>query len=147
MSEGIEFHGIGTVDVTFDDKTYHLGRPKFRQFKHFTQRLEDVRLEAQDRAANMIQRAAEADRAHAKKPTDATQAEIDAIKAESRAIRDDPFYNRTMDLVAEMFEQVGDPLPEDRDDWPAFLADPKLPGDILSHWQTRPKASGAAPKT
>ena len=40
--EGIEFNPIGTIDVTFDGTTYHLGRPKMRQFKHFSQALTDA---------------------------------------------------------------------------------------------------------
>lgn len=148
MTEGIEWNEIGTVDVTFDDKTYHLGRPKFRQWKHFSESLERMRAEAQDRVSAAIRRAAEADRAHAENPSDETRAEIEASKAETRAIKDDPFYNRTAEIIAEMFFQLGDPLPEDKDEWPAWLAaDSNLPGAILAHWQVSPKASGASPKT
>lgn len=145
MTDSIDFSPLGTVDVTIDDKTYHLGRPKFKQWKHFSAALEQARADAQSRVDAAIRRAAAADQAHAANPTEATAAEVEASKAETRAIKEDPFYNRTMDIVADMFAQCGDPLPDDRDDWPAFLADPNLPVRILGHWQQSPKASGAAP--
>jgi hypothetical protein len=42
-----------------------------------------------------------------------------------------------------VFVQLSDPLPEDSDEWPAWLAtDPTLPSQIIGHWQAHPKASG-----
>lgn len=131
--EGIEFNPIGTVDVTFDGTTYHLGRPKMRQFRHFTETLENVRREVTDRLAE-LQRKAEDD------------PDNQAVRDEISEFARDPFYNRTIPVVAEMFAQLGDALPDDPDDWPAWLgADSTLPGEILKHWRNSPKASGPTP--
>jgi len=50
---------------------------------------------------------------------------------------------RSSALVKEIFSQLGDPLPDDIEEWPAWLAtDVRLPGALLAHWKTHPKASG-----
>ena len=40
MSEGIEYQPIGTIEVSFDDKTYRLGRPKMGQWRYFSRNLQ-----------------------------------------------------------------------------------------------------------
>ena len=146
MTEGIEYHPLGTIDVTFDDKTYHLRRPKMAQFRYFTRRLDEVTRQAQDTYNALQSEITEAAKRHQDEETSEAQADIDRISAEVRAFRDDPFYDSTAPIVAEMFSQLGDPLPDDTDDWPAWLAaDSTLPGEILKHWRSNPKASGAAP--
>lgn len=56
-----------------------------------------------------------------------------------------PFYERSSELIKEMFAQLGDKqLPDDIEEWPPWLAmDVRLPGTILGHWRTAPKASGS----
>lgn len=144
MNEGVTFNDLGTVDITFDGTTYHLGRPKMRQFRHFTQRLTDATKEVTDELARIQGEITKAQARHEDEGTPEAQAEIDRLTAEVRTFSANPFYEVTSPIVAEMFAQLGDPLPEDYDDWPAWLgADSTLPGEILKHWRNSPKASGA----
>ncbi len=145
MSEGIEYNTTGTVDVTFDDKTYHLGRPKFKQWKYFTRKLNEQRDEL-TAALQRIQRETEEAEAKYKGNEDSPEAreELRRLRDELAEINKTPFYDRTVTILAEMFSQVGDPLPDDPDDWPAWLAaDSSIPGEIIKHWRNNPKASGA----
>ena len=182
MSEGIEYHEIGTVDVTFDDKTYHLGRPKLKQWRYFTRRIDEITTKAQEDLAALVKALSERQQAileaadselrgtyeladtHAK-AEDATRAHVQArevawshvyeaadpslrqayddTQAEISQFAETPFYMRSSELVKEIFTQLGDPLPEDIEEWPAWLAtDVRLPGALLGHWRSHPKASG-----
>ena len=86
--------------------------------------------------------------AHEDESTPEGQAEIDRLTTEIRLFSANPFYEMTGPILAEMFAQLGDPLPDDPDDWPAWLAaDSTLPGEILKHWRNHPKASGPTPPT
>lgn len=144
MKEGIEYSPLGTVDISFDGTTYHLGRPKMRQFKYFTQRLTDATREVTDELNRIQTEITEAQAKYDDEGTDDAKAEIDRLTKEVRTFSANPFYEVTTPIVAEMFAQLGDPLPEDPDDWPAWLgADSTLPGEILKHWRNSPKASGA----
>lgn len=145
MTEGIEYSDLGTVDVTFDDKTYHLGRPKLRQWRYFTHRISEMTQHAQD-TLNAL--SAEAQAALAVLEEDPDNPHAQQFAAEKEAALTEfartPFYETSSTLVREMFDQLGDPLPEDIDDWPAWLAaDVSLPGQILAHWRKAPKASGS----
>lgn len=147
--EGIVFDPLGTVDVTFDAKTYHLGRPKMRQFKHFTEALARATIEVTDEMARLQDALDDATAKYGdNEDTPEAQAVIDDLRERIRAFNRQPFYEHTTPIVAEMFEQLGDPLPDDPDDWPAWLAaDHTLPGEILKHWRNHPKVSGASPAT
>lgn len=147
MSEGIEFNPLGTIDVTFDDKTYHLGRPKFRQFKYFSAKLEAQRDEVVQALDALNAEAAEAKKRYAEEDdSPEAKAELARLQAELKRINRTPFYERTVDILREMFAQVGEPLPDDEEEWPAWLAaDSTIPGEILNHWKSHPKASGATP--
>lgn len=185
MTEGIEFHEIGTIDVTFDDKTYHLGRPKLKQWRYFSEQIQSLSEKTRDKlnelvvsvaeAANAIEEEADPtlrgvfeiardkalaegatdidvqvrDRAWADIMKDASsdlRAKHDAAVAAMQRYLKVPFYVTSSGLVKKIFQQLGDPLPDDIDDWPVWLAtDITLTGQILNHWKTHPKASGALP--
>lgn len=147
MSEGIVYNPVGTVDVTFDDKTYHLGRPKFRQYKYFSHQLADQHAELVDTLQRIQDETAEVERNYADdEDSPEAKAELRRLKGALADLNRRPYYERTISILAEMFSQVGDPLPDDPDEWPAWLAaDGTLPGEILKHWRMNPKASGAAP--
>lgn len=132
MTEGIVYNPIGTVEVTFDDKTYHLGRPKFRQFRYFNQAFYGV--------ADMLR----AKLAEASQLGDSEKAEDQEKAIELlRWIGDNPLHVHTAPILADMFGQLGDPLPADTDDWPAWLVtEPGIVRDIIDHWRVRPKVSG-----
>jgi len=53
MTEGIEFNPVGTIDVTFDDETYHLGRPKLKQWRYFTRQIEETTIKTRERLAEL----------------------------------------------------------------------------------------------
>lgn len=146
MAEGIVWHGIGTVDVTFDEKTYHLGRPKFRQFRYFTEKLEQASADLRAKTTTIEDDLADAKARYEDESAPEARAEIRRLTGEIRSLLDVKFYELTRPILAEMFSQVGDALPDDPDDWPAWLAaDSTLPGEILKHWRTSPKASSEPP--
>lgn len=136
MSEGITYNPNGTVTVTFNDDTYHLRRPTFGQFRYFNRKFYGVADELRAKLAEAQTLA-----------TDDTASEADKEKAREliKWIGDNPLHEHTAPILADMFTQVGDPLPESVDDWPAWLVtDPGLMREILDHWRTVPKASGTA---
>lgn len=144
MAEGIIWSDLGTVDVTFEDKTYHLGRPKMRQFRYFTRKLEEQSREVTEELDRLQREIADAQQQHEDDSTPEARADLDRLTARLREFSRNPFYDRTIGIIGEMFEQMGDPLPSDPDDWPAWLAaDSSLPGEILKHWRSHPKASGS----
>jgi hypothetical protein len=146
MSEGITYNDLGTVDVTFDDRTYHLGRPKLRQWRYFTRRITDMTQHAQDTLTTLSR---EAEAALAVLEGDPDNEHAQALANEKQAALQEfaqtPFYETSSELMREMFAQLSDhPLPDDVDDWPVWLAaDVSLPGQILAHWRKAPKVSGS----
>ena len=145
MTEGIEYQPTGTVDVTFDEKTYHLGRPKMRQFRYFSRKLDEQRNDLVEGLESLKRKLDDAEARYQGDDTSAeARDELDQMRAEHRALTSAPFYERTIGILAEMFDQIGDPLPENSEDWPAWLAaDSSIPGKILVHWREAPKASGS----
>ena len=149
----ISFDRIGTVTIQFDDGPVVLGRPTFKQWRHFSRELQRIsdEAQAQSRALTaMVEEAKEAlDKATGKAKA-AAQAEFDAAEAEAVAVLGVPFYERTLPWMVDVFAQLASgslaaSVP-DTDDWPAFLAaDHTLPAQIVAHWRTVPKASGPTP--
>ena len=146
MNEGIEYDPLGTITVSFDDIEYRLGRPKLRQWRYFTRRIGEMTTAATDeltRRSNEVQAALavladDPENEHAQKLADEKQ---EALTGFAQT----PFYETSSELVREIFVQLADkPLPDDLDDWPAWLAaDVSLPGQFLAHWRNAPKASGS----
>lgn len=144
MSEGITYDPLGTVVVEFDGETYRLTRPKMKHVSYFTRRVAEISDGARTELADIAKRLEEATDKADKKPTKANldaQAKVAEEMADFLAL---PFYRRSHVVLREMFEQLGDrPLPEDLDEWPAWLGgDLELPGAITNHWRKAPKASG-----
>jgi hypothetical protein len=147
MTDDLTYNSIGTVTVTIDGTEYRLGRPKMKQYRYFTRRLGEMSQEAQDKL-NALSGAVQTARAlYDEDPSDENKAvhELAVTKLEDFAAT--PFYETSSELVREMFKQLSDhPLPDDLDDWPAWLAaDVSLPGTIIAHWRKAPKASGPPP--
>lgn len=138
MSEGIEYNPNGTVTVTFDSTAYLLRRPTFGQFRHFNRKFTDTYDQAQNELKSALKKLAEVEE---------TGEGIEEVNAELADIKSRPLHDRMTPILSEMFSQVGDPLPEDTDDWPAWLVtDPSVLPDILKHWRSVPKASGPKEK-
>lgn len=137
MSEGIVFNPIGTIEVSFDDKTWHLGRPKFKQWRYFSRQLSAL---YEDNRETLQRLTGEAQREG--KGQERAQAAL-------REYQNRPFYESTIPWIREVFAQLGDKkLPESEDDWPAWLAaDISIPTQIVSHWRSHPKASGESDQT
>lgn len=133
----ITFDPLGTVTVEFDGNTYKLGRPKFGQWRYFSRKLTAMADESRAHLDDLQRRAAEAE----------DSGDVEAARVlgeEARAFARQPFYEQTIDWMKEAFAQVGDPLPDDEDDWPAWLAgDSGIPNQIVQHWRSAPKASGS----
>lgn len=145
MTEGIEYDPLGTVDVTFDDETWHLTRPKYRQLKYFSNELERILERIRDRQQELMAEIEEAEATYEDDPTEENQALVDEASEALRVFNRSAMAEHTIGVLQEMFKQLSeDPLPEDPDDWPAWLAaDSSIPGKIVAHWRKAPKASGS----
>lgn len=140
----IEYDPLGTVTVTIDDDTYKLGRPKFKQYRYFTRRLVEISAETQEKLNALAGAARAANEVYEADPSDENLALMDKATTELEEFSKTPFYETSSNLLVEMFKQLGDPLPKNKDDWPAALVtDVSIPGQIIRHWQRAPKASGA----
>ena len=135
FDETITFDPLGTITVEFDDRKWVVRRVKLKHLRHFRRLLQTIRDDAQAKLKELSE-AAESATGKGKVKAD----------AELRAYAETPFYEDRLDWIRQVFEQLSDPLPDDTDEWPAWLAtDPNLPGRFLNHWQTSPKASGENP--
>lgn len=57
-------------------------------------------------------------------------------------------FEQVEQWMREVFATLGDrKLPDDADDWPAWLLSPLLATRFLVHWRDVPLAPGAQPKT
>ena len=147
MPEPIEFNPLGTITVTFDDQTYTLSRPKMGQWRYFSRRWSEAIKEAGSQLTELLTKL-DAARALLEKSDNAKNRKAVAdLSAEITGFNVQPLYEWNIPWIREVFEQLGDkPLPEDPDNWPAWLAsDPALPNRIIGHWQAHPKASGVNP--
>ena len=133
MSEGIDFDPLGTITVTFDEKSYRLTRPKMGQWRYFSRQLLGIYEDNRETMARLSEEAAKEGKGQEK-----------AVKA-LNDYRNAPLYEQTIPWMREVFAQLSDTkLPESDDDWPAWLAaDVSLPTQIVSHWRNHPKASGS----
>ena len=146
MNEGIEYDPLGTITVSFDDTEYRLGRPKLRQWRYFTRRIGEMTTAATDELTRLSNEAQAALAVLADDPENEHAQELADEKQEAlTGFAQTPFYETSSELLREMFTQLADKsLPDDIDDWPAWLAaDVSLPGQILAHWRNAPKASGS----
>ena len=132
MNEGIEFNPLGTIEVTFDDKTWKLGRPKMGQWRYFSRLLQTMYDDNRATMEKLVSQAQVEGKGQEK------------AQAALREYQNQPFYESTIPWIREVFAQLGDKkLPESDDDWPAWLAaDVSIPTQIVSHWRTSPKVSG-----
>ena len=145
----ISFDRIGTVTIQFDDGPVTLGRPTFKQWRHFSRSLQDISDQAQTESRELtakVEAAKEAlDKATGKGKAAAQEA-FDAAEAEAVAVLGVPFYERTLPWMQDVVNQLAKGPVHETDDWPAFLAaDHTLPAQIVAHWRTVPKASGPTP--
>ena len=122
MAEGITFDPMGTVTVTIAEKSYVLGRPKLRQFRHHRDQIRNLSHTAMDKLVAMrekLEATDEEDPKYAKLATEVEEATHNA------------FLLTSVPWLKEVFSELGDPLPDDHDDWPAWLAaDATIPSQI-----------------
>lgn len=130
----ITFDRLGTVTFDLDGLEVKLKRPTFKQWRHFSRSLQTIAEQAQTDLEQARQAVESAKTEAAKKKAEAKLEEVAAV----------PFYERTIPWMQDVFAQLGNGTPVgEPDDWPAWLAvDHTLPGQIITHWRTVPKASG-----
>lgn len=144
----ITFDPLGTITVIFDDVEYRLTRPKMGQWRYFQRAWSEGIREAQSQLSELNAKYALAqerlDLAKTETAKKKAVKEAEALGEELREYTVKPLYEWQIPWTREVFAQLGDqPLPEDSDEWPAWLAtDPSLPNQIIAHWQAHPKASG-----
>jgi hypothetical protein len=134
MEEGVTFDPMGTVTITLNNKTYVLGRPKLRQYKHHRDR---IRILARDAAEQV---SAMGDKLETLKEGGPA---FEKLSEEITGITRNSFALTSVPWLKDVFDDIGDPLPPDEDDWPAWLAaDQSIPTRIINHWRTVPLAPG-----
>ena len=135
MTEGITFDPMGTVTITLEDKAYVLGRPKLRQFRHHRDEIRTLAATAVGTLEEM------------QKKLETLKEDGDAFEkltAEITLMSRNSFLLTSVPWLKSVFKDIGDPLPDDHDDWPAWLAaDQTIPTQIIEHWRTVPLAPGA----
>ncbi len=131
----ISFDPMGTVTITLDDKAYVLGRPKLRQYRHHRDQIRTLSqtaitmLEEMQEKLGTLKEGAPA---------------FEKLTTEITEISRNSFLLTSVPWLIAVFEDLGDPLPDDEDDWPAWLAaDQTIPTQIIEHWRTVPLAPGA----
>lgn len=135
MKEGIDFSPLGTVTITLDGKDYVLRRPKLRQYRHYRDKIRELSMQAVDTLADL--------REQLDKAKDGSK-EFEALQTEVQDVSQNSFELTSVPWLKDAFEQLGDPLPDDHEDWPAWLAaDQSIPTKIINHWRTVPLAPGA----
>ncbi len=131
----ITFDPLGTVTVTLDDKSYVLGRPKLRQYRHHRDEIRTLSTNALDTLTTMQ------DKLETLKEDGPA---FEKLTAEITEVGRNSFLLTSVPWLKAVFEDLGDPLPDDEDDWPAWLAaDQTIPTQIIEHWRTVPLAPGA----
>ncbi len=135
MSEGITFDPMGTVTVTFEDKAYVLGRPRLKQYQHHR---DEIRTLAINAVAKLEEMQTKLETLKEGAPA------FEKLTGEITAVSRNSFLLVSVPWLKALFKDLGDPLPEDEDEWPAWLAaDQTIPGQIIDHWRTVPLAPGA----
>ncbi len=136
MSEGITFDPMGTVTVTFDDKGYVLGRPRLRQYQHHRDEIRFLSTTAITKLEEMQEKL---------KTLKEDGPAFEKLTTEMTAVSRSSFLLTSVPWLISVFKDLGvDPLPEDWDEWPAWLAaDQTIPTQIIDHWRTVPLAPGA----
>lgn len=139
--EGIEYRADGTIDLTIDGVVRHLRRPKLKEFRHWAQELRELAGQTDEemtRIRGML----------AGLTDDTPEEEADLIEkeaAEAATRRLEYTTPWTAGVVAQFSDK---PLPDEADDWPAWLAmDASIPAKIMAHWRTVPLASSSGSKT
>ncbi len=135
MAEGITFNPTGTVTIDIG-KPYVLKRPKLREYRYFRDLIRELSIEAVD-TMNGLQKDLEG--------VEEGTAEFSELESEIRHIGANSFELTSIPWLKSVFEQLGDPLPDDHEEWPAWLAaDQTIPTKIINHWRDVPLAPGEA---
>lgn len=132
MAEGIAFNETGTITLTIDNQPYGLRRPKLGQFRYFRDQIRELSVAAVAELQELKDRMDQAE-----------GAEADQLEIEFRSASANTFTMTSVPWLTKVFEQLGDPLPDDYEEWPSWLADPTIPSKIIDHWRTVPLAPGA----
>jgi hypothetical protein len=113
-----------------------LGRPKLKQYCHHRDHIRTLsttaitKLEEMQKKLETLKEGAPA---------------FEKLTTEITAVSRSSFLLTAVPWLISVFKDFGvDPLPEDWDEWPAWLAaDQTIPGQIIEHWKTVPLAPGA----
>ncbi len=131
----ISFDPMGTITVTLEDKAYVLGRPKLRQYRHHRDEIRTLskgavsKFEEMQEKLETLKEGGEA---------------FEKLSAEITEVSRNSFLLTSVPWLKAVFTDLGDALPDDEDDWPAWLAaDQTIPTQIIEHWRTVPLAPGA----
>lgn len=153
--EGIVFVKTGWVRFTIDGKVYRLRRPLFGELKKLRLALEDVSDDINTRSAASTQMAIDLEReAQAVASSESTisaakRRSLEAKRLESRKLGRDlvefaddarmGWWTLVFETLGVGDGQGGDKIPAD---WPAWVVDVNLPGQITQHWRSAPLAPG-----
>jgi hypothetical protein len=137
-TQAVKARPFGRWEITIEGKKVTLRRPTAGEFKDFQLRLLD--LQDENREIKQLRERLK-------------DGEVDEATAEAAAAALDPkvqresvdwawehiggFMRHVIDTLAE-----GGSLPDDQDDWPMELLDPRTPGAFVQHWRGDPLVPG-----
>lgn len=127
----MEFHDNGTISVDIEGSTYTLKRPNIGQLFDFYDYRVRLAEQAQDQLQGWVAELSELDE------------NTDEFQTLWEKTRDRRFTFRFMvePFLRKAFEEFGSkPLPENLDNAPSELTDPRLPNLILEFWRDTPLA-------
>lgn len=148
------FHELGHITFDNDGETVTVRLPKFGEWRRLRRAWDQAMRERGAKTRDLQKQAAALVDEVPKPHNDSNPAYVEAInsdryrklvaeiKEESDQLKDNPVWDLSIPWLAEVFGKFADKDLSDIDEWPAYLADPSLPGKFLNHWQTTPKASG-----
>lgn len=127
----MDFHDNGTISVDIDGQTYTLKRPNIGQLFDFYDYRTQLATDAQEKLESLAAQMSEL------KEDDP---QFDELMSQAKDRR---FTFRYMvePFLRRAFEELGSkPLPENLDQAPAEMTDPRLPNLILEFWRDTPLA-------
>lgn len=134
------FNDDGTITVNDDGTVYQLKVPRFGQFKAIKSEIFTTQARLREKSEAMM-----TDLRAAREGDSPNQDEIAAETLQRSEQLVDDTMNELAGVMRFIFKTLSDnPLPDDEDDWPAWLAaEQQTMGQMLRHWKTVPLGRGS----
>lgn len=141
-TEGIELRPDGTVELTISGTVRHLRRPVVRELRGWTEQIRELAVKANEEVAHLNEMI-EAALAEETPDDELGQMRQDLTEAQHR--RSEYLGPWIASVVSTLSDK---PLPDDVDEWPAWLVmDLLVPTQLIQHWRTAPLVRSGPAKT